>query len=408
MKIEFSPPDISEAEIQAVEEVLRSGWITTGSRTRKLESEIAGLCGTERTVCMNSQTACAEMALRLLGIGPGDEVIVPAYTYSATASVVCHVGAKLVLVDCARDSLEMNYDQVSAAINEHTKVIIPVDLAGIPCNYQKIYEIVEEKRKYFHPSNPIQEAFGRIIISADTAHSLGASRHGIPTGSLADFSSFSFHAVKNITTAEGGALTWRKIPGMDSDQVYRQLQLFCLHGQTVNAFDKTRLGSWAYDIVQPWYKHSLTDLAAAIGLSQLHRYPEMLVRRREIICRYYKAFSPLGILTLPHNAPDHQSSGHLYICRIPGITQEQRNAIFAEMAGQGIACNVHYIPLPMLTAYRTMGFHIEDFPNAYASFSNEITLPLHTLLTDEEVDYIISVFSSIVRKYCIYDNKKMG
>lgn len=404
MKIPFSPPDISEAEIQAVEEVLRSGWITTGSRTRALESGIARLCGTERAICMNSQTACAETALRLLGIGPGDEVIVPAYTYTATASVVCHVGAKLVLVDCARDSFEMDYEQVLTAINAHTKAIIPVDLAGIPCDYRKIYEVIEGKRRYFRPSSPLQEAFGRIVVSADTAHSLGASQRGAPTGSLADFSSFSFHAVKNLTTAEGGALTWRKVPGMDSDLMYKQLQLFCFHGQTIDAFDKTRTGSWEYDVVHPWYKCNLTDLAAAIGLSQLRRYPEMLARRREIIRRYDAAFCPLGVVSLPHNTADHQSSGHLYICRVPGITQEQRNAIFTEMAQRGIACNVHYIPLPMLTAYRNMGFHIEDFPNAYAFFSNEITLPLHTLLTDTEVDYIITVFSDILRKYCLHDD----
>ena len=401
MKIPFSPPDITEAEIQAVEEVLRSGWITTGSRTRELEAGIARLCGTERAVCMNSQTACAEMVLRFLGVGPGDEVIVPAYTYTATASVVCHVGAKLVLVDCAKDSFEMDYEQMSAAINEHTKVIVPVDLAGVPCHYEKIYEIIEKKRRYFRPSNLIQEAFGRIIVSADTAHSLGASRHGIPTGSLSDFSSFSFHAVKNLTTAEGGALTWRKIPGMDSDLVYQQLRLLCSHGQTADALDKAKTGSWAYDIIHPWYKHNLTDLAAAIGLSQLQRYPEMLSRRREIIRRYDEAFLPLGVISLPHETAESQSSGHLYICRVPEITQEQRNALFTEMAQQGISCNVHYIPLPMLTAYRTMGFRIEDFPNAFAFFSNEITLPLHTLLTDAEVDYIISVFSDLVRKYCV-------
>lgn len=399
MKIQFSPPDITEAEIQAVEEVLRSGWITTGSRTRELEAGIARLCGTERAICMNSQTACAEMALRLLGVGPGDEVIVPAYTYTATASVVCHVGAKLVLIDCAGDSPEMDYERMSAAINERTKAIIPVDLAGIPCDYEKIYEAVEEKRGCFRPANRIQEAFGRIIVSADTAHSLGASRQGVPTGSLADFSSFSFHAVKNLTTAEGGALTWRSIPGLDSDWIYKQLQLFCFHGQTVDAFDKNRTGVWAYDVVHPGYKHNLTDLAAAIGLSQLHRYPEMLARRKEIVRRYDAAFAPLGVAGLPHYTANHQSSGHLYICRVPGITPEQRNAIFTEMARRGIACNVHYIPLPMLTAYRTMGFHIEDFPNAYAFFSNEITLPLHTLLTDAEVDSIISAFSDIAGKY---------
>ena len=407
MKIPFSPPDITEAEIQAVTEVLRSGWITTGTRTRELEAGIARLCGTRRAICMNSQTACAEMALRLLGVGPGDEVIVPAYTYTATASVVSHVGARLVLMDCARDSFEMDYDRLGDAINERTKVIIPVDIAGVPCDYEKIYQIVREKRHLFRPANPLQEAFGRVIVCADTAHSLGATRLGIPTGSLADFSAFSFHAVKNLTTAEGGGLTWREIPGMDSDEIYRQLQLFCFHGQTADAFAKAQTGGWAYDVVAPWYKHNLTDLAAAIGLSQLQRYPRMLAQRREIIEKYDRAFRPLGISVLPHRTEKHQSSGHLYLCRVPGITQAQRNAIFSEMADRGIACNVHYIPLPMLTAYRNLGFRMEDFPNALDFFHNEITLPLHTRLTEEETDYVISVFSEIVKRYCAHADEAL-
>ncbi len=399
MNIPFSPPDISEIEIQEVTEALRSGWITTGPRTKELERQVAELCGTERAVCLNSQTACAEMALRVLGVGPGDEVIVPAYTYTASASVVCHVGAKLILIDSGRDSLEMDYDKVEAAITERTKAIVPVDLGGIPCDYDRLYEIVERNRHLFRPNSQIQEALGRVAIMADTAHSFGAKKNGRPTGSLADFSSFSFHAVKNFTTAEGGALTWRTIAGVDNKEIYRQLQLLSLHGQSKDALAKTQLGAWEYDIVGPWYKCNMTDVVAAIGLGQMKRYPGMLARRREIIERYDAALCPLGVETLPHYNGATESSGHLYITRIPGITPEQRNEIITKMAERGVACNVHYKPLPMHTAYKNMGFDIKDYPNAYARFANEISLPLHTCLKDEEVAYVIDTYTDILKAY---------
>jgi len=400
MNIPFSPPDITEAEIQEVANALRSGWITTGPRTKELERQVATYCATERAVCLNSQTACAEMALRLLGIGPGDEVILPAYTYTATASVVDHVGAKIVMVDCQHDSLEMDYEQVEAAINAHTKAIIAVDLAGIPCDYEKVYEIVERKRELFRATSEIQKALGRIVVMADTAHSFGATKNGIKTGGLADFSSFSFHAVKNLTTAEGGALTWKTIPGIDNERIYKQLQLFSLHGQSKDALAKTQLGAWEYDIVGPWYKCNMTDLAAAIGLSQLKRYDAMLARRKAIIGKYDAAMKAVGVSVLDHYSDTHQSSGHLYLCRIPGITVEQRNEIIIKMAEQGVATNVHYKPLPMHTAYKNMGFDIKDFPNAYAHFANEITLPLHTCLTDEQVQYVCDVAQSVIKEYC--------
>ena len=399
MNIPFSPPDITEAEIQEVAEALRSGWITTGPRTKELERQVAAFCGTERAVCLNSQTACAEMALHLLGVGPGDEVIVPAYTYTATASVVCHVGATIVMVDCQKDSLEMDYDKVEAAITEKTKAIIPVDLAGIPCDYERIYAIVERKRDLFCPNSEIQAALGRIAVMADTAHSFGAKKNGKPTGCLADFSSFSFHAVKNLTTAEGGALTWNNIPDIDNEVIYKKLQLFSLHGQSKDALAKTKLGAWEYDIVGPWYKCNMTDVAAAIGLSQLHRYDAMLERRKEIIGRFDEALKPLGVEVLDHYNDKHQSSGHLYLTRIPGITLEQRNEIITKMAEQGVACNVHYKPLPMHTAYKNLGFDIKDYPNAYAHFANEISLPLHTCLTDEQVDYVIKQFVMVLKAY---------
>ena len=400
MNIPFSPPDITEAEIQEVANALRSGWITTGPRTKELERQVATYCATERAVCLNSQTACAEMALRLLGIGPGDEVILPAYTYTATASVVDHVGAKIVMVDCQHDSLEMDYEQVEAAINAHTKAIIAVDLAGIPCDYEKVYEIVERKRELFRATSEIQKALGRIVVMADTAHSFGATKNGIKTGGLADFSSFSFHAVKNLTTAEGGALTWKTIPGIDNERIYKQLQLFSLHGQSKDALAKAQLGAWEYDIVGPWYKCNMTDLAAAIGLSQLKRYDAMLARRKAIIGKYDAAMKAVGVSVLDHYSDTHQSSGHLYLCRIPGITVEQRNEIIIKMAEQGVATNVHYKPLPMHTAYKNMGFDIKDFPNAYAHFANEITLPLHTCLTDEQVQYVCDVAQSVIKEYC--------
>ena len=399
MNIPFSPPDITESEIQEVAEALRSGWITTGPRTKELERQAARYCGAERAVCLNSQTACAEMALRVLGIGPGDEVIVPAYTYTATASVVYHVGATIVMVDCGRDTFEMDYDRVEQAITDRTKAIIPVDLGGIPCDYDCLYSIVERKKQLFRPAGDLQRAMGRIAILADTAHSFGAEQMGKPAGCLADFSAFSFHAVKNFTTAEGGALTWRTIPGVDNEQIYKRLQLLSLHGQSKDALAKTQLGAWEYDIVGPWYKCNMTDVAAAMGLSQMKRYGTMLERRRQIISRYDGALVPLGVEPLPHYTDKNRSSGHLYITRVPGITTEQRNNIIIKMAERGIACNVHYKPLPMHTAYRNMGFDIRDYPNAYARFANEITLPLHTCLTDEQVDYVISAYREVLKEY---------
>ena len=399
MKVPFSPPDISEKEINEVAEALRSGWITTGPRTKQLEKEIAAWLGTNKCVCLNSQTACAEMALHILGIGAGDEVIVPAYTYTASASVVCHVGATLKLVDSTPDSLEMDYDAVERAITDKTKAIIPVDLGGVPCDYERIFEIVERKKHLFKPANDIQRAIGRIAVCADTAHSFGAKYRGKMVGSVADFSGFSFHAVKNFTTAEGGALVWRTIDGVDDEEIYHKLQLLSLHGQSKDALAKTKLGAWEYDIVGTWYKCNMTDIAAAIGLKQFERYPDMLKRRREIIARYDAALKPLGVKSLPHYTSEHDSSGHLYITEIPGITYEQRGAIITKMGEREIACNVHYKPLPLHTAYKELGFDIKDYPNAYAHFAHEITLPLHTCLTDEQVGYVIENFTEILREY---------
>ena len=394
--IPFSPPDMTEAEVKEVADAILSGWITTGPRTKELERQIASYVGVNKAVCLNSQTACAEMVLRLLGIGAGDEVIVPAYTYTATASVVCHVGAKLVMVDVQPDCLEMDYEALEKAITPATKAIIPVDLAGIPCDYDRIFAIVERKKHLFQSSNDIQRAIGRVAISADAAHAFGASYHGKMVGSIADFTSFSFHAVKNLTTAEGGALTWRPIPGIDEDELYHMAQLYSLHGQSKDALAKTKLGAWEYDIVGPWYKCNMTDIMAALGLVQLKRYPSLLERRKQIIHRYDEAFRPLGIEVLNHYSEQHQSSGHLYITRIPGADTERRQEIIVKMAEQGIATNVHYKPLPMMTAYKNLGFDIADYPNAYARFANEITLPLHTCLTDEEVQYVIDNFVAIV------------
>ena len=394
--IPFSPPDMTEAEVKEVADAILSGWITTGPRTKEFERQIASYVGVNKAVCLNSQTACAEMALRLLGIGAGDEVIVPAYTYTATASVVCHVGAKLVMVDVQPDCLEMDYEALEKAITPATKAIIPVDLAGIPCDYDRIFAIVERKKHLFQPSNDIQRAIGRVAICADAAHAFGASYHGKMVGSIADFTSFSFHAVKNLTTAEGGALTWRPIPGIDEDELYHMAQLYSLHGQSKDALAKTKLGAWEYDIVGPWYKCNMTDIMAALGLVQLKRYPSLLERRKQIIHRYDEAFRPLGIEVLDHYSEQHQSSGHLYITRIPGADSERRQEIIVKMAEQGIATNVHYKPLPMMTAYKNLGFDIADYPNAYARFANEITLPLHTCLTDEEVQYVIDNFVAIV------------
>lgn len=399
MNISFSPPDMSDMEIQEVADTIKSGWITTGPKTKELERQIAKYVGVNRCVCLNSQTACGEMALRVLGIGAGDEVIVPAYTYSASASIVDHVGAKIVFVDVQEGCLEMDYDKMEAAITEKTKAIIPVDLGGVPCDYDKIFAIVEKKKALFQPKNEIQKAIGRVAVCADTAHAFGASWHGKMCGSIADFSSFSFHAVKNFTTAEGGALTWKSIPGIDDEDIYHKLQLLSLHGQSKDALAKTKLGAWEYDIVGPWFKCNMTDIMAGIGLAQMKRYPGMLARRKEIIARYDAAFKPLGIDVLDHYNDNHQSSGHLYITRIPGAGLEERQEIIVKMAEAGIATNVHYKPLPMMTAYKNLGFDIKDYPNAYKRFVNEITLPLHTCLTDEEVEYIIENYCKIVKEY---------
>jgi len=399
MNIPFSPPDVGEQEIQEVAEALRSGWITTGPRTKNLEKKIAEWVGTEKCVCLNSQTACAEMALRLLGVKEGDEVITCAYTYTASASIIDHVGARIVLIDTQENSLEMDYDKLEAAITEKTKAVIPVDIAGIPCDYDRIFGIVERKKNLFVPESDIQRALGRVAVMADTAHSFGAEYHGKKVGAVADFSSFSFHAVKNFTTAEGGALTWRTIDGIDNEDVYKRLQLFSLHGQSKDALAKTQLGAWEYDIVGTWYKCNMTDVAAAIGLVQFDRYPAMLERRKEIIERYDAALRAIGVETLSHYTDEYISSGHLYLTRVPGITTPQRNEIIIKMAERGIACNVHYKPLPMHTAYKKLGFDISDYPNAYAHFANEISLPLHTCLTDEQIEYVIENYKEILGGY---------
>ena len=392
MKIPFSPPDITEAEANEVRDALLSGWITTGPRTKELERQIAAFCETSKAVCLNSATACLEMALRVLGIGPDDEVITSAYTYTASASVVCHIGAKLVLVDTQKDSFEMDYDKLADAINEKTKAVIPVDLAGIPCDYDRIFDIANSKKALFSPKTDIQKAIGRVAIVADAAHAFGARWHGKMVGSIADFTSFSFHAVKNFTTAEGGALTWRDIEGIDNDHIYKELQLLSLHGQSKDALAKTQLGAWEYDIISPAYKCNMTDIMAAIGLVQMKRYPALLERRKQIIGMYNDAFEGCNVQVLDHYTDEHTSSGHLYLVRLLGKDSEYRNNVITEMARRDIACNVHYKPLPMMTAYKALGFDIKDYPNAYAQFCNEITLPLHTKLTDEMVEYIIRNF----------------
>lgn len=397
--IPFSPPDITEAEINEVCEALRSGWITTGPRTKEFERRLAEYCGTEKVACLNSATAALELNLRVLGIGEGDEVIVPAYTYTASASAAIHTGAKVVFVDSKPDSFEMDYDLMEAAITEKTKAIIPVDLAGIICDYDKIFAAVENKKHLFKAENDIQKAMGRIAICADCAHALGATRNGKRAGEIADFTSFSFHAVKNLTTAEGGAATWRKIDGIDSEELYKQYMLFSLHGQSKDALAKTKAGAWEYDIVGPWYKCNMTDITAAIGIKQLERYPALMERRKEIIGRYDKMCGSLGIMHLDHYGENHSGSGHLYITRIPDITEEIRNEIITEMAERGIACNVHYKPLPMMTAYKNLGFDIRNFPNAYSFFKNEITLPLHTKLSDSDVEIVCENFAEVVKKY---------
>lgn len=392
MKIPFSPPDITEAEANEVRDALLSGWITTGPRTKELERQIAAFCETSKAVCLNSATACLEMALRVLGIGPDDEVITSAYTYTASASVVCHIGAKLVLVDTQKDSFEMDYDKLADAINEKTKAVIPVDLAGIPCDYDRIFDIANSKKALFSPKTDIQKAIGRVAIVADAAHAFGARWHGKMVGSIADFTSFSFHAVKNFTTAEGGALTWRDIEGIDNDHIYKELQLLSLHGQSKDALAKTQLGAWEYDIISPAYKCNMTDIMAAIGLVQMKRYPALLERRKQIIGMYNDALKGCNVQVLNHYTDEHTSSGHLYLVRLLGKDSEYRNNVITEMAKREIACNVHYKPLPMMTAYKALGFDIKDYPNAYAQFCNEITLPLHTKLTDEMVEYIIRNF----------------
>ncbi len=399
LNIPFSPPDITEAEINEVCEALRSGWITTGPRTKEFERRIAAFCGTEKSACLNSATAALELNLRVLGIGEGDEVIVPAYTYTASASAALHTGAKVVFVDCKPDSFEADYEQLEAAINEKTKAIIPVDLAGIICDYDKIFAAVENKKHLFTPANKIQNAMGRVAVCADCAHALGATRNGKNAGEIADFTSFSFHAVKNLTTAEGGAATWKNIDGIDNEELYKQYMLFSLHGQSKDALAKTKAGAWEYDIVGAWYKCNMTDVTAAIGLKQLERYPALMARRKEIITEYDKICDKLGVMHLEHYGKNHSGSGHLYITRIPGITEDARNAIITEMAERGVACNVHYKPLPMMTAYKNLGFDIADFPNAYNYFKNEITLPLHTKLTDTEVEYVAANFEEVIKKY---------
>ena len=393
-KVPFSPPDITESEVNLVSEALRSGWITTGPKTKEFERLIAMCCQTEQAVCLNSATACMELILRVLGVGPGDEVITSAYTY--TASVTCHVGAKVVMVDTAPDSFEMDYDKLADAITEKTKVVLPVDLAGVVCDYDKIFAAVESKKHLFSPANDIQKAYGRVIVLADAAHAFGAKWHGKMCGEIADFTSFSFHAVKNLTTAEGGALTWRNHDGVDNESLYKQFQLLSLHGQNKDALAKTRLGAWEYDIVAPYYKCNMTDVMAGIGLAQLKRYPEMLYRRRQIIERYNEGLKGRNVQVLDHFGDDHSSSGHLYLVRLLGEDVEYRNAVIERMAERGIACNVHYKPLPMMTAYKNLGFDIVDYPNAYNQYHNEITLPLHTSLTNEDVEYVISNFVDII------------
>ena len=398
MQIPFSPPDMTEAEEIEVAQVLRSGWITTGPRTKEFERQIASYCHTPKVVCLNSATACMEMILRVLGVGPGDEVITSAYTYKASASVACHVGAKLVMVDTAPNSFEMDYEQLAQAITSRTKVIIPVDLAGIICDYDRIFSIANDKKQLFQPSNKLQNSIGRVIILADAAHAFGAKRNGKMCGEIADFTSFSFHAVKNLTTAEGGALTWRSIPGIDNEWLYQQFQLLSLHGQNKDALAKTQLGAWEYDIVAPNFKCNMTDIMAGIGLVQLKRYPEILRRRQQIINRYDEVLRDQNLQLLLHYGENHTSSGHLYLVRLIGREIDERNEIIIKMAERGIACNVHYKPLPMMTAYKNLGFDIANYPNAYNQYRNEITLPLHTRLSDEEIEYVLANFINLISK----------
>ena len=415
--IPFSPPDMTEKEAAEVREAILSGWITTGPRTKELERKISEYVHTDKTVCLNSATAALEMVLHLLDIQPEDEVIVPAYTYTATASVTQHVGCKLVMVDSQKDSVEMDYDKLAEVITERTKVICPVDLGGIVADYERVYEIVEAKKGLFRPSNALQAKIGRIVVSADCAHSFGASQNGKMAGEIADFSSFSFHAVKNFTTAEGGALTWKLAFGNEAvptdadympsvpkkefetwnELLYRLSQLFSLHGQNKDALAKTKLGAWEYDIIGPWYKCNMTDIMAALGLVQFERYPSILQRRYDIVERFNAALKDLPVAVLNHRDADHCSSHHLYIARLLGKTREETNKVIEMMAERGIATNVHYKPLPMMTAYKALGFDIKDYPNAYHLFENEITLPLHTKLTDDDVEYVITNFVDIIK-----------
>ena len=398
MKIPFSPPDIGEAEIAQVADTLRSGWITTGPKTKELERQVASFCHTSRAVCLNSATAAMELTLHQLGIGPGDEVITCAYTYTASASVVCHVGAKLVLVDCQKEDYQMDYDALERAITPRTKAIIPVDLGGVVCDYDRIFEIVERKKALFTPSdNKIQQALGRVAVMADAAHAFGAQWHGRMCGEIADFTCFSFHAVKNFTTAEGGAATWRDLPGIDNEEIYKNYMLLSLHGQSKDALAKTQLGAWEYDIVMPGYKCNMTDIMAAIGLAQMQRYPDLLARRKQIITRYNQVMDTLPVSYLRHYGEDFASSGHLYLVRLNGRDEQFRNDFIVKMAEREIATNVHYKPLPMHTAYKKLGFDIKDYPNAFAMYRNEVTLPLHTLLTDEQVEFLLETFAQLLR-----------
>lgn len=398
MQVPFSPPDIGEREIEEVVQTLRSGWITTGPKTKLFERKIAEYCNVEKAVCLNSATACMEMTLRIWGIGPGDEVVVPAYTYTATASVIYHVGAKIVLVDTKKDSYEMDYEKLDQAITEKTKAIIAVDLAGIICDYDKIYKIVENKKELFQANNTLQKQFGRMLVIADAAHAFGAEQKGKKCGEIADFTCFSFHAVKNLTTAEGGAVVWKKKEFLDSEWIYKQYMLLSLHGQSKDALAKTQLGAWEYDIIAPYYKCNMTDIMASIGLVQLERYEKLLKKRQEIIAFYDENLSDMGIQVLVHKGNDFCSSGHLYLTRLLGKTREQCNKVIEKMAEKGIATNVHYKPLPLLTAYKNLGFQIEDYPNAYEFYQNEITLPLHTCLTDEMLEYVVENYKKIIEE----------
>lgn len=400
MNIPFSPPDIGEEEIKEVVDTLKSGWITTGPKTKRFEKQIGDFCHTGKAVCLDSATACMELTLRILGIGPGDEVITTAYTYTATASVVCHVGARLVLIDTAPDSYQMDYDKLEAAVTERTKVIIPVELGGVICDYDRLFDIVEKKRALFSPSNKIQEKIGRIILMSDGAHAFGASQKGKMCGEIADFTCFSFHAVKNLTTAEGGAATWRDIPGIDSKELYKQYMLMSLHGQSKDALAKTKIGAWEYDVVGPYFKCNMTDIVASIGLAQLKRYSDILRRHREIIEAYDQALSDLPVTRMVHYSEENISSGHLYLVRLTGKDREFANQMMEMMAEAGVATNVHYKPLPLLSAYKNMGFDIKDYPNAFHMYENEVTLPLHTCLTDEQVTYVTDTFKKVWMELC--------